>query len=67
MNILEIKKLSIFDRLQIMESLWDSLIEENLELDSPEWHKNILEARKEKIKNGNAEFISLDELKDSRK
>ncbi len=67
MNTLEIKKLSVFDRLQIMESLWDSFMEENLELDSPEWHENILETRKKRIKNGSAEFISLNELKNSQK
>ena len=30
---------------------------------TPEWHESILEARKRKIANGSAEFISLAELK----
>ena len=46
MNTLEIKKMSIFDRLQVMEAVWDSFMEENIELDSPEWHENILKNRK---------------------
>jgi len=33
----------------------------------PEWHQDILEERKRKIKNGKAEFISLEELRASRK
>jgi len=36
---------------------------EESEIESPEWHRDILEERKRKIKNGKAEFISLEELK----
>ena len=32
------------------------------EISSPEWHQDILEERKTKIKNSQAEFISLEEL-----
>ncbi len=50
-----------------MEALWDSFLDEESEIESPEWHRDILEERKRKIKNGKAEFISLEELKASRK
>ena len=66
MNIVEIKKMSTIERLQAMEALWDSLMDENSEIESPQWHRDILEERKKKIKNGNAEFISLEELKAKR-
>ncbi len=39
------------------------LSEESSEVDSPRWHGDVIEKRKEKIKNGTAEFISLEELK----
>ncbi|KAF0117445.1 MAG: hypothetical protein FD151_2363 [bacterium] len=67
MNTIEIKKMSTIERLQAMESLWDSLMDEEPEIESPEWHQDILEKRKRKIDNGKAEFISLEELKASRK
>ncbi|MCD4787209.1 MAG: addiction module protein [Desulfobacterales bacterium] len=67
MNTLEIEKMSTIDRLQAMEALWDSFMGEKPEIDSPEWHQDILEERKRKIKNGKAEFISLEELRASRK
>ena len=67
MNILEIERMSMIDRLQAMEALWDSFKGEKSEIDSPEWHRDILEKRKRKIKNGKAEFISLEELRASRK
>ena len=50
MTINGIKKMSIIERLQAMEELWDSLCHEENEIKSPEWHKNILESRREKIK-----------------
>ncbi len=67
MNSIEIKKMTVIERLQAMEAIWDSLLYEESEIESPEWHKNILEERKTKIEDGKAEFISLKELKTGRK
>ena len=67
MNTLEIKKMSRIERLQAMEALWNSLIDEESEIESPEWHRDILEERKRKIETGEAEFISLEKLRGSRK
>jgi len=67
MNTVQIEKMSLIDRLQTMEALWDSLIDEESEIDSPEWHQDIIEDRKRKIENGKAEFLSLEELKVRRK
>lgn len=58
MNIQEIKKMSRVKRLQAMEALWDSLIDEESEIESPEWHRDVLEERRRKIQTGKAEFIS---------
>ncbi|PIU84564.1 MAG: cysteine methyltransferase [Deltaproteobacteria bacterium CG06_land_8_20_14_3_00_44_19] len=66
MDTIEIMKMSVVERLQAMESLWDSLLNEESEIESPEWHRDIIEERKRKIENGKAEFISLKELKASR-
>ncbi len=67
MNSLEIKKMSRTERLQTMEALWDSLVCEESEIESPEWHRDVLEERKRKIETGKAEFISLEKLRASRK
>jgi hypothetical protein len=67
MNTLEIKKMSRIERLQAMEALWESLVDDESEFESPEWHRDILEARKRKIETGEAEFISLEKLRMSRK
>ena len=66
MNLADIKKMSTLERLKAMEALWDSLLYENEEMESPEWHEKIIEERKAKIKSGKAKFISLSELKANR-
>ena len=60
----EIIKMPVKDRLILMEKIWDSLKSEDL--DSPHWHMDILRERKQKIRDGKAEFISIDELRASR-
>lgn len=63
MNPSEIKKMTVAERLQAMEAIWDSLLYDAEEMKTPEWHQDILEERKEKIKDGTAKFIRLSELK----
>jgi hypothetical protein len=50
-----------------MEALWDSLLYENQEIGTPEWHEEVLEERKKTIADGSARFVSLSELKASRR
>ncbi len=67
MDAQEIKKMSRAERLATMEALWDSLVEEESEIESPEWHRDVLAERKRKIEAGKAEFISLEKLRASRR
>ena len=66
MNALEIEKMSTAQRLQAMENLWDALLHEKVEIESPGWHQNVLKNRKKRIDTGEAEFLSLKELKSRR-
>ena len=63
MDTVEISKMSIAERLQAIEALWNSLLDNESEVESPQWHRDILEERKRKIEDGKAEFIVLEELK----
>ncbi len=63
MTTLEISKMSVLERLQTMEALWDSLIHEKTERVSPSWHGETLSERAKTIEDGSAQFKSLDELK----
>jgi len=66
-NTSDIKKMSRVERLAAIEALWDSLLGEQAEIESPDWHRDVLEERKEKIESGRAEFISLAKLRASRR
>ena len=55
------------ERLAAMEALWDSLVEEECEIESPMWHGDILAERKRQIESGKAEFISLEKLRATRR
>ena len=55
--------MSKVERLQAMAAIWDSLIHDNSEIESPEWHRDVLESRKKKIEDGLAEFRSIEELR----
>jgi putative addiction module component (TIGR02574 family) len=63
MTTVEISKMSVLERLQTMEALWDSLTHDKAEITSPDWHGELLSARTNKIKSGKAEFKSLEALK----
>lgn len=63
----EIKNMSKKGRLILMEELWETLCDEENEIKSPEWHKEVLDERRDLIKTGKSKFISIDELKVERK
>lgn len=66
MNRADIRRMSTAERLQTMEALWDELLHEDADIDSPKWHEEVLETRRRKVETGEGEFLSLDELKASR-
>jgi len=66
MNI-DVKSMSPSERIQAMETIWDSLIHDEAEITTPAWHTDVLENRKKLIESGQAEFISIEKLKASRK
>jgi hypothetical protein len=56
-----ISKLTVPERLQVMELLWNSLASADYE--SPEWHEEVLKDRERRVAAGEAEFMSLAESK----
>ena len=68
MSLLELKeevsRLSKAEQLQVMESLWASLSRKPEEIQSPQWHGEVLAARKAKADSGEAQFLSVQQLKE---
>lgn len=66
LTILDIEEMSFVDRLKAMEAIWTSLQNDLEGAKSPDWHKDVLAERADKLAKGSAHFISLDELRNSR-
>ncbi|HSI12463.1 MAG TPA: addiction module protein [Chthoniobacter sp.] len=62
-TLTEIEKMTLPERLEAMELLWDSLSRDASAVESPAWHGDVLAERLEKISRGEAVFLSLDEVK----
>ncbi len=55
--------MSVTERLQAMDQLWDSLTRAGDEIPSPDWHEDVLADRKARAQSGEAKFLTLAELR----
>lgn len=63
----DISGLSVAERLEVMEAIWDSLIHEGEEVASPDWHRAVVDKRQRRIDAGEARFLPMAELKARRR
>jgi hypothetical protein len=63
MGIAEIEKMTMDQRLEAMELLWDSISHSPEDIPSPPWHEDVLKTRKKRMASGDAEYISIEELR----
>jgi len=59
----QIERMSVAERLQVMEQLWDALCRDAEEITSPKWHRDVLADRKARAQRGEAKFLTLDQLR----
>lgn len=57
---LPLDKMTNLDKIALMEKIWDDLCRNPESISSPEWHRKILQAREQDIKQGTAEFTDFD-------
>jgi hypothetical protein len=60
---LNVQKMTITEKLQTMEMLWDDLCRNASELESPAWHGKILQHREEQLKQGKDSFEDWEQAK----
>jgi putative addiction module component (TIGR02574 family) len=65
MGIAEIHQLPLNDKLQIMEAIWDDLRSNAEAVLVPDWHKNLLDERRNVVEQGKEQVLEWDEVKDS--
>jgi len=62
--LLPLDKMTNLDKIALMEKLWTDLCIDSESIQSPDWHKDILEARGKKINEGKAKFASFNKAKE---
>jgi putative addiction module component (TIGR02574 family) len=58
----ELHKLSVEDKMEVIQSLWDDIAEEQSIGEFPEAHKKILDERIQKLAEGGTNFKSWSEV-----
>jgi hypothetical protein len=53
---LPLNEMTIQEKLAAMEALWEDLSRSPEAIESPEWHKDILDERRQRVAEGTAQF-----------
>lgn len=61
-TIPNINEMTPAQQIELMEALWKSMTERNVNSEPPAWHRDYLADREDALANGEDGFISLDEL-----
>jgi hypothetical protein len=59
----KIHGMSMAERLRALEQLWDAVCRDDADVPSPPWHGAVLEDRKVRAAQGEARFLTLDQVK----
>ena len=59
----EIHQMPLHEKLKVMEALWDDITRQKVELETPQWHKDLLDERERLIADGKARFIDWEDAK----
>ena len=59
----QIENMSVAERLQAIEQLWDAVCHETRDLTSPIWHREVLADRKLRAERGESQFLTLAQLR----
>ncbi len=62
---LPLDTMSVEEKLQTMESIWDDLCKKENSISSPPWHENILNEREEDLKRGEDQFVDWETAKNN--
>ena len=61
---LPLAKLTLAQKLDLIETLWDDITKDDKALESPSWHEAVLRDREKALDNGKAEVRDWEEAKE---
>jgi len=59
----QIRGMSMAERLQALEQLWDAVCRDDADVPSPSWHAAVLEERRARAVRGESQLLTLDQVK----
>jgi len=59
---LVLEELSVGEKVELMEALWEDMLQRSNSLPSLSWHKQILDERRQSVVRGEARYSTLDEV-----
>jgi putative addiction module component (TIGR02574 family) len=65
MSIAEIRQLTLGEKLQIMESIWEDMCKTADGVPVYDWQKNLLDERQKAVEEGREKIMDWDEIKHS--
>ena len=58
-----LETLSVAEKVRLLERVWESLCSKSGDVRSPEWHRELLEIRKQRMEDGRATVTPWSEAK----
>jgi hypothetical protein len=62
---LRLNEMSLEEKLQAMEALWDDLSRQPDDINSPSWHQDVLKDTEKRVQSGEATFSDWERAKAS--
>ncbi len=60
---LPLKEMTLREKLAVMELLWEDIAHAPEAFESPAWHKEVLDERRQRIAEGKAQFVDWETAK----
>ena len=60
---LPVDEMTVIEKLQMMEILWEDLSRNTDLIESPDWHRDVLDDRERRIATGEARFLDWEQAK----
>jgi len=62
-NTIEIRHLSREEKLRVMEAIWEDLLKDDEQIESPEWHQKALQETESRLSSGQEKIVSWQNAK----
>lgn len=60
---IQLDRMSVAEKVQLLESVWQSLCARPCDVKSPEWHREVLEERRRRLEDGRATISAWPDAK----